>query len=126
MKQTLRYRNKTIVVDVDYPIRVGVCEACNRDTQNGVINVTQLHHWRYAYKLGTVRKNPKLALEHTVELCFPDHRVGDVFVELCRLNPKYLLRVIDVAPDYIRDDVRERVIALYDYFYPNNKVISMK
>jgi 5-methylcytosine-specific restriction endonuclease McrA len=66
----VRYRRATIVVP-DAPPLTGICECCGNKRK------TDTHHVVYLFKTSEVRKNPKLALENTVQLCFPCHRVAD-------------------------------------------------
>jgi len=68
--QTIRYRGKLIRLGTK-PIRKGICECCGRK------GLTNLHHWRYAYKVKEVRKNPELALKNVTELCFVHHKLAD-------------------------------------------------
>jgi len=64
---------------VPYPRnpRRGKCKVCGKDKAKGEIKTTQLHHWYYKYNVETVKKNPLLALENTIELCYGCHKIAD-------------------------------------------------
>lgn len=106
MKQRVRYRSNKrgkavyVTVDVDKPIRIGVCEACGRKIEDGQISVTALHHWFYKYRNETVKKKPILALENTSEYCFYGHLIADAIRMLISVkNPKWIKNVLDSAPN---------------------------
>lgn len=79
------------MIDYPTPIRKGECVACGRKVGQG-INTTQLHHTVYKYEVATVKKNPLLALENTLELCYGDHPVADGFRAMLLSNPRGGLR----------------------------------
>lgn len=81
MKQQVRYRKKTIKLDVPFKIREGKCKCCGR------VGKTDLHHWVYAYPTSQVKKFPYLALNNTIELCFVCHRLANCISHLDH-NPK--------------------------------------
>jgi hypothetical protein len=76
MKQTIRYRKKTIKLDIPMPIRDHICKCCGRQGK------TDLHHWVYAYPTKQVQKTKMLALENTTELCFVCHRLANCISHL--------------------------------------------
>ena len=78
MKQNLRYKRKRVTVNVDYPIRKGICECCRRKGK------TQLHHWKYSYTSKQIKNNPILALENTTELDFYCHRLANMIVHITK------------------------------------------
>ena len=47
------------------------CEVCGKE---GKID---FHHYKYAYKTSEVRKDPQLALENTIMLCYTHHKIAD-------------------------------------------------
>ena len=115
MKQKLKYRKLTIVVDVPYKIRKGICAVCNRSVANKEIKVTQLHHWKYAYGNKRVKQNPLLALDNTIELCYPDHTRADAIRELLRFKDgENIARILELMPPYQRDRFEQIIIHLYD------------
>jgi len=62
-------RGKGVIITLSEDPRKGKCECCGKIV--GVdIKMTALHHWYYAYQPETVRKNPVLALENTIEVCY--------------------------------------------------------
>lgn len=71
MKKRYTVRYKTITVYFDKNPRTGKCKCCDKKAK------TQLHHWKYKYTIKEVKKNPKLALENTTELCYFCHRVAN-------------------------------------------------
>lgn len=77
------------------PIRKGKCVACERTVVSNEIKVTQLHHTVYKYELSTVRANPVLAYNFTLELCYGCHPIADGFRDLLLSNPRGALRPID-------------------------------
>lgn len=91
---------KNVTVMVPYPEnpREGKCDACNRSIRKGEINTTQLHHWIYAYRHVTIKKNPLLVLENLSELCYTCHKLADALRELVgRLKKDKMWMVIKVA-----------------------------
>lgn len=77
MKFTITYRKARIMVRGEKPNK---CEIC------GKAGKIDGHHMKYAYKTSKVRKNPQLALENIIWLCFHCHMVGDA-VRICVDNP---------------------------------------
>jgi len=88
-KYRMRYagsRGKGVVVTLPFDPRNGKCSACAKVV--GVdIKMTALHHWYYAYKPKTVKKNPILALENTSEFCFYCHQLADAIRALLYARP---------------------------------------
>lgn len=60
------------------------------------MTITQLHHVIYKYTTDEVRKNPKLALENTIELCFFCHKVGNsmALIEKQKVRAKKIQELI--------------------------------
>lgn len=94
-------------VRIPYPRnpRLGTCVACGRTKESGEIKVTQLHHTTYAHKKTKVKKNPLLALDNTLELCFFDHMTADGLRLMLVMgsseklkHPKIILRVAKLLP----------------------------
>jgi len=92
-KSKIQYQTVTVTVVTDKPVRKGECEACRRKIGEG-IRTTQLHHYKYVYKPATVKKNPILALENTLELCYGCHPIADALRVLARVKDPY--RIFDV------------------------------
>jgi len=92
-RSRVQYQKHSVVVVTDYPIRKGECCACHRKVGKE-LKVTQLHHYRYAYRWETVKKNPILALDYTLEFCYGCHPVGDCLRVLASIKDKY--RILDV------------------------------
>lgn len=91
---------KRLTVMVPYPEnpREGKCDACGRKIQDGAITTTQLHHWIYAYRHATIKKNPLLVLENCNEFCYPCHQLADALRALVgHLSPEKMWMVIKVA-----------------------------
>lgn len=94
-KQKIYYQRTRISFLYPVPIRNGCCIACKRCKSKGEIKTTQKHHTVYAFKTETVKKNPLLALENTLELCFGCHPVADGFRDMLLSNPRGALRSIN-------------------------------
>lgn len=90
-------RYQTVMVYFDYPVNRNICDACGKSKEKGEIKGTQGHHWGYAYKTDTVKKNPKLALENRSEFCYYDHQIADAVRTLAELTPEQLIRASKVA-----------------------------
>lgn len=90
------YSGETIMVPLDSPPRKGVCDACGREISKE-IKKTDIHHFKYVYRIKQVRDNPLLALDNTAELCYSDHRIGDSLRVLLGLKEENLDRIINVA-----------------------------
>jgi len=117
VKQRLKYRKLTVVVDVDYPIRRGKCAVCDREVGKE-LKTTHLHHWKYAYGNKRVKQNPLLALENTIELCYPDHTRADAMIQLIRFKDgENIARILELMPPYQRDRFEQVVIRLYDEIF---------
>lgn len=94
-KQRVYYQRARVSFYYPIPIRAGCCIACKRCKSRGEIKTTQLHHTVYKYETKTVRKNPVLALENTLELCYGCHPMADGFRGLLLSNPRGGLRSIN-------------------------------
>lgn len=100
-KSKIKYQNVTVTVITDRPIRRGICEACKRRVGKE-LKVTQLHHWKYAFKPETVKDNPELALLNTTEYCFGCHPIADALRTLTQVKDKYrVLDILDTLPPFI-------------------------
>lgn len=98
-KYGVTYQRTRIMVPCDENPRRGICDGCGRRKSTGEIKVTQLHHWLYKYRLSTVKKNPRLALDNTNEFCFnPCHKAADSLrVLTAEINPKNYGNIVNVA-----------------------------
>lgn len=94
-RQNIYYQRTRISLYYPIPIRTGCCVACGRCKSKGEIKTTQKHHMKYAYETKTVLKNPALALENTLELCFGCHPIADGLRDLLLSNPRGALRSIN-------------------------------
>ena len=93
--------------------RKGVCSACGKSKAKGEITMTSMHHWRYAYKPDTVRKNPILALENTSEFCFSCHRVADALRNLLSaVGATRVANVVVLMPDEMKEKLRTLIYVL--------------
>jgi len=86
-KQNITYRGKGFKVDLPNPIRKGTCLAC------GTKGWTNLHHWKYEFKVKEVRKNTKLALKNTTELCIPCHDLADAIRKVDGAKPELIVKL---------------------------------
>jgi hypothetical protein len=93
--QTIMYERMQVKIYYPTPIRKGKCVCCSRTIASLEIKTTQMHHTVYKYERDTVRKNPVLALDYTLELCFGCHPIADGFRELLLSNPRGGLRNLD-------------------------------
>jgi len=93
---------------VPYPcnIRKGICKVCGRSKHKAEIKTTQLHHWWYKYSVETVKKNPLLALENSIEVCFGCHKIADWLRDATTgTRPENVHRIINTAkemPEWMR------------------------
>lgn len=94
-RQKIYYQRTRVSFDYPVSIRTGCCVACGRCKSRGEIKTTQKHHTVYAYLTKTVLKNPVLALENTLELCFGCHPIADGLRDLLLSNPRGALRSIN-------------------------------
>jgi hypothetical protein len=69
MKFRIQYRRARVTVTGTKKRR---CEAC------GAIGRTEMHHYHYSYTTKEVRKDPQLAIENTIELCYLCHKMADM------------------------------------------------
>ena len=89
----------SLVVMLPYPVnpREGKCDACSRDIRNGTINRTALHHWIYAYKHKTVKKDPFLVLDNCSELCWGCHKNADALRTALTMKKENLWMLVKTA-----------------------------
>jgi len=93
--QSIMYQRARILIYYPVPIRTGCCIACFRCKSTGEIKTTQKHHTIYAYTTATVKANPVLALDNSLELCYGCHPIADGFRSLLLSNPRGGLRSIN-------------------------------
>ena len=82
--------------------RKGRCECCGRRGR------TQIHHWVYLEPKEKVKKNPKLALKGTSELCPTCHRLADALVKFIEEWP------YDIYEHYFWEVLEDRFWKLLD------------
>jgi len=106
-KYGVAYQRTKILVPYPRNPRRGVCQICGRSVKKREIKTTQLHHWTYAYETKTVKKNPLLALENTIEVCYGCHKICDWLRDATTgTRPENFYRIIDVGrhmPDWMQD-----------------------
>jgi len=95
-KYPVTYEKETIMVPLSEPPRDGICDGCKRSVKEG-IKVTQIHHFKYQYRLPLVREKPQLAMHNTAELCYACHRIGDALRVLLWNKIENIDKVVDVA-----------------------------
>lgn len=102
-KWPIGYGNIKVMVPYPENPREGICDACGRSVHKGEIKTTHLHHWFYAYRHSTVRKDPTLALENLSELCYRCHKVADslrtLFTSFRKKDIWMLVKVALLMPD---------------------------
>ena len=81
----------------------GVCMACGKSKYKYVngepeIKITAFHHWVYAYKAETVRNNPILVLDNTVEICWACHKVADALRDMLYMSPERTVSIMIHMP----------------------------
>lgn len=90
-KYSITYQKMRVQVSYPRPIRAGKCMACKRKIGNE-IKTTQMHHTKYVHSKKAVKKNPLLALDNALELCFFDHVTADGFRSLLLSHPSGSLK----------------------------------
>jgi len=103
-------RGKGVVVELPFNPHKGRCEACGKSVVMGQIRCTSFHHFWYAYQPQTVKENPILILENTIEVCYPCHQQADAIRALLYASP---IRVAQVA-ELLRGEPREKFIRVLD------------
>ena len=112
IKSKLYYQGHKVTVYTDEPIRIGECQACHKKVGEG-IKFTQLHHYRYAYRWETVKKNPVLALAYTIELCFYCHRIADAVRMINQVkNTWRTYDVLSVLPSEAKETFNSLILFL--------------
>ena len=105
-KYAVIYHKTTIMVPYPRNPRIGICQACGRSKDKKEIKTTQLHHWFYKYDVKTVKKNPLLALENAVELCYRCHKIADAFrsliIEIRPENYEWIAMVGKIMPEWMQ------------------------
>lgn len=109
-KFPIQYQKIKVRIPLDEPIKREQCEACLRRVGKG-IKTTHIHHHKYAYRAATVKKNPKLALENTSELCYPCHLIGNCLMTLFRRKLENMHMILDVA-ELMPEDMKQKMDAL--------------
>lgn len=117
--QTVGYgEHHKIRVKIPYPVRKGVCQVCGKSVAKGEIKVTQIHHFKYAYRNETVKKNPLLALENTIEVCYGCHQILDGLRAILRMSPQRVVQAMQHLPD---DQQKKMKKICYLYWKVNKK-----
>lgn len=98
-KRKYRIKYQTITVAIEDP-RTGVCQGCHKSVWDKEIRTTQMHHFHYAYKPETVKKDPQKAIENTIELCYYCHKLADAIRTLLDANVKRIYWVITCHPKW--------------------------
>lgn len=75
MKFRVRYRRARVTVEGVRPKKCAACSAMGR---------IEMHHYFYAYKTKDVRKEPQLALDYTIPLCYQCHKIADMLRHMSR------------------------------------------
>jgi predicted metal-dependent hydrolase len=100
MRQSITYRGKQIFFNISHNIRKGICECCGDKESR-----TNLHHWKYKYKVKEVRKNPLLALENTTELCFPKcHDVANALNLIKKTDKKIIEKLEELKKQVLKKE----------------------
>lgn len=95
-KYPVTYEKTTIMVPLSEPPRDGLCDGCKRTVKDG-IKVTQIHHFKYQYRLPLVKEKPELAMKNTAELCYSCHRIGDALRVMLWNKEENIHKIVDVA-----------------------------
>lgn len=69
--RTIRYKNYTAKVSGEKPVE---CSCCRKEAKPRGLHC---HHTKYAYTVDEVRKNPELAKENTIYLCYACHLLAN-------------------------------------------------
>lgn len=100
-KYAVAYQKTRIMVPYPRNPRRGICKVCKRRKGDGEIKRTQLHHTHYQYETKTVKANPLLALDNTIEACFPCHQVLDGFRALLDMaKEERVVKAFKVLPKH--------------------------
>ena len=86
MKFKIKYRRATFTVEGK---KSEYCQCCHKKPKKSGLH---FHHKIYAYKTKEVRKNPQLALENTIQLCWYCHRVADS-LRVVQSNPEIIMNL---------------------------------
>lgn len=90
MNEKIRYRRT--VVTVTHSHKSGVCIGGHLGAKK-----IDRHHWIYRYETKRVRADPDLAVENTVEACYPCHRAADALRYAAEYAEKYPERLSLIA-----------------------------
>ena len=112
------------VVTLPSDPRKGVCSACYKSKHEGEIKNTALHHWWYAYAPKTVKKDPKLALENTSELCYYCHQLADSLRALLYAKPERVGKVVKLLKGEYRIRFIKVMECMVDYMQKTENNIS--
>jgi hypothetical protein len=86
MKFKIKYRRATFTVEGE---KSDTCQSCHKKPHKSGLH---FHHRKYAYSTKEVRKNPQLALENTIQLCWYCHRVADA-LRVVESNPSIVINL---------------------------------
>ena len=117
-KWPVTYQNTKIMVPYPANPREGKCDSCGRSVARGDIKTTQLHHWLYAYKAPTVKKNPLFALDNASELCYSCHQLADALRTLFTIRDERLghLVMVGLLMPNMRKKTRKSMKDKMDWF----------
>ena len=108
-------RGKGCIVYLPADPRKHKCACCGK-VVGEEIKTTALHHWWYAYQPETVRNNPILALDNTIEVCYGCHQMADAIRALLYASPSRVSRVANCLKGEPRERfkrvLREVIIAM--------------
>ncbi len=94
------------------PNKKNTCMACGKSVAKGQITRTNIHHYRYKYSTKKVLKNPALALEDTLELDFPCHKIADALRTLNETRFEDIIKVLKAHPE----DIQNKILGIRGYF----------
>lgn len=96
-------RGKGVIVYLPEDPRKHKCSCCGK-VVGEEIKTTALHHWWYAYQPETVKNNPILVLDNTIEVCYGCHQMADAIRALLYANPKR----VSIVANCLKGEPRER------------------
>jgi len=108
LKRRVRYRRGPhhITVTADAPDD-HTCAAYLRQFTGRRLN---RHHWREDYGFKEVKANPQLALENTVLVCVPHHRLANTLRRVAEAEPTAAARLVETMPQ----DMKRKMMELAD------------
>lgn len=99
--------SRGVCVWFDENPRKGTCQVCGKSVHEDEIKFTNIHHFFYQWRPQTVKKDPKLALENCIEVCYYDHNWLDALRVILSVDGERFMQGVEKLPDKSKKELKE-------------------